>query len=102
MPTALLRSLFRRTDKEIELTATQTTTNSPAAEQPNVLMRFLTQGGATVELTKAVRAGRGTTYPFECLGCGYDFDNYSSIVDAREYANDHAEKCRAMPRPVGE
>ena len=81
--------------------ATEITTKSPTAEKPNVLIRFLTQGGATVELTEAIRAGRGTTYPFECLGCGYDFDNYSSFYDAREFANEHAEKCRAMPRPAG-
>ncbi|MFE6474632.1 hypothetical protein [Streptomyces rochei] len=74
---------------------------TPAAIAPvnNVLMRFLTQGGATVELRKEHRRDR-TVYPYLCLGCDYEFDNYSSVVHARSEANAHAEGCRAMPKPT--
>ena len=80
-------------------TAVPETTTAPAATKSNVLMRFLTQGGATVELRKEPKRGR-LVYPYLCLGCDYEFDNYDSIVHARGEANAHAESCRAMPKPT--
>ncbi|WP_108990426.1 hypothetical protein [Streptomyces coelicoflavus] len=75
------------------------TTPAPAEAKSNVLMRFLTQGGATVELRKEAKPGR-LVYPYLCLGCDYEFDNYDSIVHARGEANEHAATCRAMPKPT--
>ncbi|MEU5742048.1 hypothetical protein ABZ784_29155 [Streptomyces tendae] len=80
-------------------TAVPETTTAPVAPKSNVLMRFLTQGGATVELRKEAKRGR-LVYPYLCMGCDYEFDNYSSIVDARGEANEHAASCRAMPKPT--
>jgi hypothetical protein len=80
-------------------TAVPETTPTPTTNKSNVLMRFLTQGGATVELRKEPKPGR-LVYPYLCLGCDYEFDNYSSIVHARSEANAHAESCRAMPKPT--
>jgi hypothetical protein len=107
---------------------------APAAEaatdttDDNVLMRFLTQGGATVELhrqTKAVRTMPGSSctvlpdgefriadgFNWRCHGCngtgGHGrygmgpghFDEYQ-ISEARTEANTHATTCRAMPKPT--
>ena len=90
----MLAFLTRR--KETTMTDTATSAPKPA---DNVLMRFLTQGGATVELRKESKSGR-LVYPYLCLGCDYEFDNYSSIVSARGEANEHAAACRAMPKPT--
>lgn len=76
----------------------ETVTTAPAETEPHVLMRFLNQGGAMVELRKERKRDR-TVYPYLCLGCDDEFDNYSSIWNARDEANKHAEKCRAMPKP---
>lgn len=92
-----------------------------------VIMRFLTVGGATVEL----RGHRFTTrwhplkgkpnvisqayetdgYVWECLGCDADGrkrNSYgereylpSELDDARDHANEHASACHAMPKPAG-
>ena len=67
-------------------------TATPAVQtDDNVLMRFLTQGGAEVHVT----------YPdcdVQCLGCDYQH-SWSSRVYARSDANEHATACRAMPKP---
>lgn len=93
MPLITLPPFLTRRKETVMTEAT-----APARIEPNVLMRFLTQGGAAVELRKEVKRGR-VVYPYLCLGCDYEFDNYSSVVSAREEANKHAEKCRAMPKP---
>jgi len=93
------------------------------ADTDAVIVRFLTVGGATVEL----RSHRFTTrwrplkgrpdviaqpyevdgYAWKCLGCdAYGRDPHSYEGDylqdergkAREDANTHANGCRAMPR----
>lgn len=101
---------------------TRTETN---AEWPEgVIARYLTVGGATVDV--AERSGYyNRSDPTEtvatCMGCGgkqlFDWNrwlySYSenrevqefdeggefSTPKAREWAQSHAEKCRAMPRP---
>lgn len=101
---ALPAFLVRRRE---DTSMSETTTDA----NNDVVMRFLTQGGAVVELRESYRTtfwvesnptGREVIYPFRCLGCDYEFDNYSSIVSARDEANGHAERCRAMPKPDGE
>jgi hypothetical protein len=83
-----------------------TTTDKPASD---VVMQFLTRGGATVQVTKEHRTtfwdkanptGTEARYPIHCLGCDYGDDNWSSVVYARSDANQHATDCRAMPKPT--
>lgn len=87
------------------------------------LMRFLTVGGATVEVHsyrfQTNYTSRGRPYAsdrlrevdgfvWQCLGCGthsrdsflYD-DGYlpNEHAEARDHANAHACECRAMPKP---
>jgi hypothetical protein len=65
----------------------------PEADSP--LMRFLTLGGAVVELRLCTRYDRPR---WECLGCG-KADTLYEISTARDGANEHASICRAMPKP---
>jgi hypothetical protein len=93
----------------------------PVAADP-VLMRFLTVGGATVELQRHCFTTRYTWqgrpyvgdprqvdgFVWKCLGCGADGKGHISSWDgdylpderneARGHANAHAHECRAMPR----
>ncbi|MFI1562173.1 hypothetical protein ACH4ZX_03765 [Streptomyces sp. NPDC020490] len=98
---------------------------TPAPWPESVIARYLTVGGATVDLTE--RSGYyNRTEPTEtyvaCGGClathtvewgwsgyadEYDLpqDNFDeggkrSTPKAREWAQSHAERCRAMPRPA--
>ena len=117
--TTLLDRILRRPTNDLE--------NPMATETPatgNVLMRFLTQGGATVELhTHAYRThynGLGhwtaelsdvTGSNWRCLGCdtrgrigfqGYGSSEYgyseTEADKARDEANKHAGECRSMPK----
>ena len=86
-----------------------------------VIARYLTVGGATVDLSHA--AGHsGTTYETQavCSGCPdkkaashwrgsgssfngtYTEEHRSDLADkeARTWAQAHAERCRAVPRPT--
>ncbi|MFD0053019.1 hypothetical protein ACFVHR_04745 [Streptomyces sp. NPDC127168] len=94
-----------------------------------VIARFLTVGGATVDLgTHTFRTrytGQGRPYvssegrevdgfTWACLGCGatsatngrtyirFDYGRYLPTEDreARDDAQAHAERCRALPRPA--
>ncbi|MFH9072697.1 hypothetical protein [Streptomyces alboflavus] len=58
-----------------------------------VIARYLTVAGATVDLTR-----RGEHADYRCTGCGYAGHRWVERV-AREHAQGHAEKCRALPRP---
>ncbi|MYS15030.1 hypothetical protein GTW73_13850 [Streptomyces sp. SID4982] len=69
-----------------------------AAWATNVIARYLTVAGATVDITDA---GEETywRYNLACTGCsktGMDSDEFSIRRDAQS----HAERCRAMPRPA--
>lgn len=120
-----LTAIFtRRPRKETPMTTT-TTTDKPAND---VLMRFLTQGGATVELHRQdqrVRTLPGSSvqlmpngetrishgFNWHCLGCdaiggggryglGDRHFDERHPNESRDEANAHAEKCRAMPKPT--
>lgn len=116
-----LTTLFRRNVKENAMTETTATTDATPTD--DVLMRFLTQGGATVELRnlqyRTRLDGRGywtekwwdvSGTNWTCLGCGVTGRGGTtggeagySITEsgrARDEANGHAETCRAMPRPT--
>lgn len=113
-----LPTLFRRNAKENAVTET-TTSAAP-------LMQFLTVGGAVVELRAHRFSTLFTTYRgrgylahdrekgevdgfvWSCRGCGGSGRDVLSDGQylpgergkARDDANEHAETCRAMPRPT--
>lgn len=119
----MLAFLTRRKDPTMTDTSTQTEKTTD-----DVVMRFLTQGGATVELHRQTRTvnyehgrpgyllGNGQTrtsngFNWQCLGCnaiggggryGFGdnhFDEYAP-EKSRTEANEHAAGCRAMPKPT--
>jgi hypothetical protein len=63
-----------------------------------VTARYLTIGGATVDL-KDDESTTGYVDGGECTGCGHHI-GWGRATFAREEAQRHAEKCRAMPRPA--
>lgn len=77
---------------------TQQPTPSAFAEPwpPGVIARYLTVGGATVDLTSA---GEDRAYRI-CNGCGDGKGIWWHEKTTREYAQKHAEKCRALPKPT--
>jgi len=109
------------------MTSTITQTSAPQTDD-NVVMRFLTQGGATVELHRQDRRVRtvpgnsvqimanGETrishgFNWRCLGCdaiggggryglGDRHFDFNQQDQARDEANKHATTCRAMPKPT--
>lgn len=107
-------ALFRRPQPQ-ETNVTEQTTDT-------AVMRFLTLGGATVELhdiTWEEERLRADGYEKEtvegrswrCTGCDVDSASpgqsqniygryYGRDNRSRDHANTHAEKCRAMPRPT--
>jgi len=92
-----------------------------------VIARYLTAAGATVDLTERIgyfEIEHPTETHAECRGCGAnhtvewgwdphhahfghgpqpDFDEHGrfSTPRAREWAQDHAATCRAVPKPDG-
>ena len=102
---------------------TTVTENTPAPAQPdNTIARFLTLGGATVRMypTRFITRWAGgppfaaakpyeiSGFQWECDGCGaygregetYQDRNYRRQAEARTEANEHANTCRAMPKPA--
>lgn len=80
--------------------------NTQAAWPEGVIARYLTVAG--VALANPELAVEVTHFPASrCKGCGEDDADdrfvcaYNSERRAREWAQAHAEKCRAMPRPDG-
>lgn len=96
-----------------------------AAWPEGVIARYLTVGGATVDLTLR-HTLHATPEPFEtlatCTGCpaSKQVSHYRALVpmfgghpveehereiadaQARDWAQAHAETCRALPKPGGE
>jgi hypothetical protein len=63
---------------------------SATAWPTGVTARFLTLGGATVDVTdKTAR----------CTGCAWHDTPAASEAGANREAQNHAERCRAMARP---
>lgn len=120
----MLAFLTRRQEKTsmTETATAQSVTEQPAKKDDNALMRFLTQGGAVVEVypTRFVTRWAGgppfaAAEPYEiggfqwkCAGCGaygregetYKDRCYRELAEARTEANEHAATCRAMPKPT--
>ncbi|WP_051698506.1 hypothetical protein [Streptomyces albus] len=64
-----------------------------------VIARYLTVGGATVDVTDT-----GESPEAVCGGCPQTFTRNSryisgSLDTVHRWAQEHAEKCRALPRP---
>jgi hypothetical protein len=69
-----------------------------------VIARYLTVGGATVDiLDKKDEHDEPGEYVARCTGCTADWSNTRSDwnlqFQVRPWAQAHAEKCRAMPKP---
>ncbi|WP_411121288.1 hypothetical protein [Streptomyces sp. x-19] len=73
-------------------------TSTQSTWPEGVIARYLTAGGATVDLTGSKYDASGS-----CGGCQQTFSGSGYVSRwlsvARSWAQDHAEKCRAMPRP---
>ncbi len=85
--------------------------------EPGVIARYLTVGGATVDITYSTKSG---LLAGACTGCGSTEHTNTNgafsdspeeeqarveewLPHAKRDAQAHAEKCRALPRPeVGE
>lgn len=122
----MLAFLTRRARQETPTPEPVTAAETDAPQDDdNVLMRFITQGGATVELhrqDRTVRTQAGSVYAlpngtsrlshgfnWRCLGCdliggggryglgGRHFDETQKF-EARNEANQHATDCRALPK----
>lgn len=91
-------ALFTRRPKQNTPETPAPTTAQPEKTDNDVLMRFLTQGGAQVHVTGSGRYVEDNNW--KCLGCN-DGSEGSGRHDwiARDAANEHASACRAMPKP---
>lgn len=77
-------------------------TNETAAFPEGVTDRYLTVGGATVDITQA---DDGLNLYVHCNGCDAEHETrsirtYHAKAKANTWAQDHADRCRAMPKPV--
>lgn len=71
---------------------------APPAWPEGVIARYLTVAGATVDLTRGVK----DHIAYRCTGCGYGSSAFGNFeCNVREYAQSHAEVCRALPKPEG-
>jgi hypothetical protein len=104
-----------------ETAATTETSAMPEETAPAPLIRFLTVGGAAVEVRRTRFITRWASCPpfaaaapyeidgfqWTCHGCGaygregetYQDRNFRQEKEARDDANGHAANCRAMPKP---
>lgn len=117
-----LLSFFRTRPTETKTPAAEAPSAAPELDGRKVVMRFLTQGGSTVELrehtwnehfpaTPATNAHTITRngHAWRCLGCDtigrsgtYRIgpEGYKDVAEARAHANEHATACRALPKPA--
>lgn len=76
------------------------TTDTTTAWPEGVIARYLTVGGATIDV---IDKGDGHypawRYEMACRGCPDELsDSHESLI--RRRAQEHAETCRAMPCPA--
>jgi hypothetical protein len=111
----MLAFLTRR--KETPMPDTDTTTEASTAWPEHVVARYLTLANGTVDLTHETESDKTYTWA-TCTGCtkrtAHSWANWyrgaHGIVnfqdqskgdqEARDWAQDHAEKCRALPNPA--
>lgn len=116
----MLALLNRRRNTQTD-TGPTPATETVAEPASNVVMRFLTQGGAVVRVypTRFVTRWAGGPpfaaepheiggFQWKCDGClaygregeTYKDRNYREREEARDEANEHADTCRALPQPT--
>lgn len=97
LPTFLTRRREGTTMTDATITEA---TETPTTVAGNILMRFLTQGGATVVVTGSGKYAAKDCH-WKCLGCGNENNKKFPAYDwsARNEANEHATDCRSMPKP---
>jgi hypothetical protein len=78
-----------------ETTVSDTTTTA-AAWPEGVIARYLTVAGATVDIREG--SYDATDQTGTCTGCGTSYTRGPALT--REWAQVHAEKCRALSRPA--
>jgi hypothetical protein len=100
------------------------TANQTSAWPEGVIARYLTVGGAIVDITTQPGEDAATATAGTCSGCGaveiidwirpawssyanqyveeLDEGGEHATPKVRGWAQAHAEKCRAMPRPGGD
>ncbi|ETK36095.1 hypothetical protein [Microbispora sp. ATCC PTA-5024] len=81
-----------------------TKTINTTAWPEGVIARYLTVGGATVDIrVEKDDCGEGDDHVAACTGCTSTFGSSKSDWNlqfmVRPWAQSHAEKCRAMPKP---
>ncbi|MFI1397807.1 hypothetical protein [Streptomyces sp. NPDC020681] len=67
----------------------------------NVLFRFLTIVGATVDIAPQPTAALPDRHAAVCRGCDASYpDANSASHNVKGWAQAHSETCRALPRPT--
>jgi hypothetical protein len=67
-----------------------------------VIARYVTVGGATVDIEIEDADPNRRMYVARCQGCnGHQWNDVDYEGEARDWAQSHAEACRAMPKPGG-
>jgi hypothetical protein len=94
----MLAFLTRRTETPMPDTAATHTSTSQTPWPDGVIARYLTVAAATVDLRPQPRNEKTHAYA-DCTGCGLHI-HWARTEYVREYAQEHAEKCRALPRPT--
>lgn len=67
-----------------------------------VIARYVTVGGATVDITRNQNATDDYNCGLHCRGCGYRDGHHNRHNYAKSWAQRHAASCRAMLRPTSE
>ncbi|MEV4783957.1 hypothetical protein AB0K53_00635 [Streptomyces tuirus] len=78
----------------------------PTAWPEGVIARYLTDAGkalADPSMTVDIRDHGSGDFDGRCHGCGEMFEDSpyisNDMMTVRHWAQEHAEKCRAMPKP---
>lgn len=98
------------TDYTKGLSIMTTAVQQPAAWPEGVIARYLTVGGAGVDIRHDYTGEADSV----CSGCGEtnrhsgwtgllnptaEQQDHAAITEARRWSQSHAERCRAMPKP---
>ena len=73
----------------------------PTAWPTEVLYRFLTIVGATVDIVPQPAVGLPDRHAAVCRGCEADYTYAVGVsYDLKKWAQGHSETCRALARPT--
>ncbi len=87
-----------RTIGRLEARIRDLTKNTTTPWPNDVSLRYLTLGGAHLDVTGS---GQQQDYAWHCHGClqSSDCPDKDYLFRIRDHANEHASICRAMPKP---